>query len=149
RPSPSRPGAPPISATTCRTSGPSRPPPAGRPGPACAKGCNGCTRRAVRCRPPGAQRRASTDVARPAGRPPAAGHEMKIALVNPPWSYEGSIYFGCREPHLPLELGYARALMEADGHEVTLIDAQAEGQVDGGQGGDLAARISALAPDLA
>jgi anaerobic magnesium-protoporphyrin IX monomethyl ester cyclase len=74
---------------------------------------------------------------------------MRIALVNPPWSYDGSIYFGCREPHLPLELGYARALMEAEGHEVTLIDAQAEGQADGAEGGDLGARIAALAPDMA
>ena len=37
---------------------------------------------------------------------------MRVALVNPPWSFDGSIYFGCREPHLPLELGYARALLE-------------------------------------
>src|SRR5690349_1096176 len=49
---------------------------------------------------------------------------MKIALINPPWSFDGSIYFGCREPHLPLEFGYARALLERDGHEVLLIDAQ-------------------------
>ena len=28
---------------------------------------------------------------------------MRVALVNPSWSYEGSIYFGCRAPHLPLE----------------------------------------------
>ena len=28
---------------------------------------------------------------------------MRFALVNPPWAFEGSIYFGCREPHLPLE----------------------------------------------
>jgi anaerobic magnesium-protoporphyrin IX monomethyl ester cyclase len=48
---------------------------------------------------------------------------MKVALVNPPWSFEGSIYFGCRAPHLPLELGYSRALLEADGHEVLLLDA--------------------------
>ncbi|HYZ32183.1 MAG TPA: TIGR04295 family B12-binding domain-containing radical SAM protein [Crenalkalicoccus sp.] len=48
---------------------------------------------------------------------------MRIALVNPPWSFEGSTYFGCREPHLPLELGYARALLEAAGHEVLMLDA--------------------------
>ena len=30
---------------------------------------------------------------------------MKVALVNPNWRFDGSIYFGCREPHLPLELG--------------------------------------------
>lgn len=34
---------------------------------------------------------------------------MRVALVNPRWTYEGSIYFGCREPHLPIELGYTRA----------------------------------------
>ena len=36
---------------------------------------------------------------------------MRVALVNPPWSYANSIYFGCREPHLPLELGYSKALL--------------------------------------
>ena len=38
---------------------------------------------------------------------------MRFALVNPAWSFEGSIYFGCREPHLPLELNYSKALLEA------------------------------------
>ena len=52
---------------------------------------------------------------------------MKIALVNPPWSFEGSIYFGCREPHLPLEYGYARALLGEAGHEARIFDAHAEG----------------------
>jgi anaerobic magnesium-protoporphyrin IX monomethyl ester cyclase len=37
---------------------------------------------------------------------------MKYALLNPAWSFEGSIYFGCREPHLPLEYGYAKSLLE-------------------------------------
>ena len=32
---------------------------------------------------------------------------MRLALVNPRWSFDGSIYFGCRAPHLPLELGSA------------------------------------------
>lgn len=49
---------------------------------------------------------------------------MKFALVNPPWTFDGSIYFGCREPHLPLEYGYARALLERDGHEVEIFDGQ-------------------------
>ena len=49
---------------------------------------------------------------------------MKFALVNPNWTFDGSIYFGCREPHLPLEFGYARALLEREGHEVLLADAQ-------------------------
>ncbi len=47
---------------------------------------------------------------------------MRVALLNPPWTFEGSIYFGCREPHLPLELGYCRALLEQAGHEVLLLD---------------------------
>ncbi|WP_437672467.1 TIGR04295 family B12-binding domain-containing radical SAM protein [Sorangium sp. So ce131] len=50
---------------------------------------------------------------------------MRFALINPRWSFEGSIYFGCREPHLPLEYGYARALLEAAGHEAAIVDAQA------------------------
>ena len=48
---------------------------------------------------------------------------MRYALVNPRWTFEGSIYFGCREPHLPLEYGYARALLARDGHDVLLVDA--------------------------
>jgi len=28
---------------------------------------------------------------------------MKFALVNPNWTFNGSIYFGCRDPHFPLE----------------------------------------------
>ncbi|WP_431856505.1 TIGR04295 family B12-binding domain-containing radical SAM protein [Azospirillum sp.] len=49
---------------------------------------------------------------------------MKFALVNPPWSFDGSIYFGCRDPHLPLEFGYAKMLLEQAGHEAEIIDAQ-------------------------
>jgi anaerobic magnesium-protoporphyrin IX monomethyl ester cyclase len=52
---------------------------------------------------------------------------MKVALVNPAWSYEHSIYFGCRSPHLPLEFGYARALLESAGHTPFLLDAHAQG----------------------
>ena len=48
---------------------------------------------------------------------------MRVALINPRWTFEGSIYFGCRDPHLPLEHGYAKAMLEARGHEVLLIDA--------------------------
>lgn len=49
---------------------------------------------------------------------------MKYALVNPNWTFTGSTYFGCREPHLPLEYGYAKALLEKEGHEVIIIDGQ-------------------------
>jgi anaerobic magnesium-protoporphyrin IX monomethyl ester cyclase len=49
---------------------------------------------------------------------------MKVALINPHWTFDGGIYFGCREPHLPLEFGYARALLQREGHDVLLVDAQ-------------------------
>ena len=49
---------------------------------------------------------------------------MRLALLNPNWTFEGSIYFGCREPHLPLELGYAKMMLERAGHHVAMIDAQ-------------------------
>ncbi len=52
---------------------------------------------------------------------------MRYALVNPRWDFSGSIYFGCREPHLPLEYGYAKALLEAAGHDVVIIDCHARG----------------------
>lgn len=49
---------------------------------------------------------------------------MRVALINPNWRFDGSIYFGCRHPHLPLELGYAEALLRAAGHDTLMIDGQ-------------------------
>jgi len=49
---------------------------------------------------------------------------MKYALVNPAWNFTGSIYFGCREPHLPLEFAYSKALLESAGHEAIIVDGQ-------------------------
>lgn len=51
---------------------------------------------------------------------------MRFCLINPPWTFESSIYFGCREPHLPLEYGYAAALLQRAGHQVEIVDAQFE-----------------------
>ncbi len=51
---------------------------------------------------------------------------MKFALVNPFWSFEGSTYFGCTEPHFPLELLSAREMLRAAGQEVLLVDAWME-----------------------
>ena len=48
---------------------------------------------------------------------------MRYALVNPRWSFEGSTYFGCPEPHFPLELLYAQQTLRRAGHEVMLVDA--------------------------
>src|SRR3954465_15450199 len=69
---------------------------------------------------------------------------MKVALVNPNWRFEGSIYFGCREPHLPLEYAYAAALLARAGHQATLIDAQLEDLDDAA----LRARVAAVMPDM-
>ena len=49
---------------------------------------------------------------------------MRFALVNPSWNFDGSIYFGCREAHLPLEFGYSKQLLESAGHTCTLVDGQ-------------------------
>ncbi len=51
---------------------------------------------------------------------------MRYALVNPRWSFEGSTYFGCRDPHLPLELLHAQGELRKAGHEAWVIDAQME-----------------------
>lgn len=69
---------------------------------------------------------------------------MKIALVNPHWSYDGSIYFGCRAPHLPLELGYCKQLLERDGHSVRMWDGALQGL-----GNDaIAEAVAAFSPDM-
>ncbi|MBV9859187.1 MAG: TIGR04295 family B12-binding domain-containing radical SAM protein [Alphaproteobacteria bacterium] len=69
---------------------------------------------------------------------------MKVALVNPNWNFAGSIYFGCREPHLPLEYGYAAALLEAAGHRAEIVDAQAEDLAPAA----LRQRVGDVAPEL-
>jgi B12-binding domain/radical SAM domain protein of rhizo-twelve system len=69
---------------------------------------------------------------------------VRFALVNPPWNFSGSIYFGCREPHLPLEYGYAAALLEQHGHEAIIVD----GQVDGLSRDEVRRRVTAAAPDV-
>ena len=68
---------------------------------------------------------------------------MRFALVNPAWDFEGSIYFGCREPHLPLEFGYAKTLLEASGHEVAIID----GQLSGWTQSEVVSRVAQFKPD--
>jgi anaerobic magnesium-protoporphyrin IX monomethyl ester cyclase len=51
---------------------------------------------------------------------------MKYALVNPNWDFTGSTYFGCRDPHYPLELLFAADKICQAGDETLLIDAQVE-----------------------
>ena len=69
---------------------------------------------------------------------------MRVALVNPSWSYQHSIYFGCRDPHLPIEFGCARSKLEAAGHESLLLD----GQLMGVDNPWLASAVRAFQPDM-
>ena len=69
---------------------------------------------------------------------------MRVALLNPPWRFDHSIYFGCREPHLPLELACAKAHLEARGHAALVLD----GNLLGLEAATLAERTRAFAPDM-
>ncbi len=69
---------------------------------------------------------------------------MKYTLINPNWTFEGSIYFGCREPHLPLEYGYSKALLESAGHEAMIVD----GQLEGLGREEIRSRVSRFRPDF-
>ncbi|MGZ4824782.1 MAG: TIGR04295 family B12-binding domain-containing radical SAM protein [Terriglobales bacterium] len=69
---------------------------------------------------------------------------MKFALVNPNWDFTGSTYFGCRDPHYPLELLFAADKIRQAGHEPLLVDAQA----DILNTTETRRRIDAFAPDF-
>ena len=69
---------------------------------------------------------------------------MKFALVYPNWDFAGSTYFGCREPHYPLELLFAADQLRAAGHESLIIDAH----LDGLSAADVRTRVAGFAPDF-
>jgi B12-binding domain/radical SAM domain protein of rhizo-twelve system len=69
---------------------------------------------------------------------------MRVALVNPAWHYDGSIYFGCRHAHLPVELGCCRQQLEAAGHETLMLD----GQLQGLDASALGERVAAFGPEM-
>ncbi|MGY3443633.1 MULTISPECIES: TIGR04295 family B12-binding domain-containing radical SAM protein [unclassified Bradyrhizobium] len=48
----------------------------------------------------------------------------RVALINPNWNFDGSIYFGCRQPHLPIEFGISAHYLRKAGHPTLLLDAQ-------------------------
>src|ERR1700712_998275 len=68
----------------------------------------------------------------------------RVALINPDWQYEGSIYFGCRCPHLPLELGISQQLLERAGHQTLLLDAHMFGL----SMSDIADELRSFWPDM-
>ena len=49
---------------------------------------------------------------------------MRYSFVNPNWDFTGSTYFGCRDPHTPLELLFSYDKVREAGHDPQLIDAQ-------------------------
>jgi B12-binding domain/radical SAM domain protein of rhizo-twelve system len=51
---------------------------------------------------------------------------VKFALVNPNWDFKGSTYFGCQDPHVPLELMFAYDQLRSAGHQPLLVDAQTD-----------------------
>lgn len=69
---------------------------------------------------------------------------MRVALVNPNWTYQNSIYFGCREPHLPIEFGCALSKLDAAGHDTLLLD----GQLMGVGNRKLVEAVRHFAPDV-
>jgi anaerobic magnesium-protoporphyrin IX monomethyl ester cyclase len=69
---------------------------------------------------------------------------MRVALINPNWRYDGSIYFGCRLPHLPLELAIAQQLLRSNEHATLLLDAHLFGHSTS----DIAAELKSFRPDM-
>ncbi|OGH98265.1 MAG: B12-binding domain/radical SAM domain-containing protein [Candidatus Margulisbacteria bacterium GWF2_38_17] len=51
---------------------------------------------------------------------------MRFALINPNWSLNGVFSPGCNEPHLPIEYGYTKSLLEKKKHEAIIIDGHFE-----------------------
>jgi B12-binding domain/radical SAM domain protein of rhizo-twelve system len=50
----------------------------------------------------------------------------RYALVNPNWDFTGSTYFGCHDPHTPLELLFAAQKIRDRGHAALVVDAQTD-----------------------
>ena len=69
---------------------------------------------------------------------------MKFGLANPNWDFQGSTYFGCKDPHVPLELMFAADQLRAAGHDALLIDAQ----TDNLNLMEAKQRLAAFAPDF-
>jgi anaerobic magnesium-protoporphyrin IX monomethyl ester cyclase len=68
----------------------------------------------------------------------------RVALINPNWSFDGSIYFGCRSPHLPIELGISQHYLRQAGHATLLLDAHMFDL----SGADIEAELRVFRPDM-
>ncbi|GAC1648317.1 MAG: TIGR04295 family B12-binding domain-containing radical SAM protein [Acidobacteriaceae bacterium] len=69
---------------------------------------------------------------------------MRFALVNPNWDFKGSTYFGCQDPHVPLELLFAQQQIRDAGHEALVIDDKTESFSDD----HTRSRVEAFDPDF-
>jgi anaerobic magnesium-protoporphyrin IX monomethyl ester cyclase len=69
---------------------------------------------------------------------------MKFALLNPNWDFKGSTYFGCHEPHIPLELLFGASQLLAAGHDSIVVDAQTDNLTLE----EARRRVDAFAPDF-
>lgn len=69
---------------------------------------------------------------------------MKFAFVNPNWDFKGSTYFGCHDPHYPLELMFACDKVREAGHEPFLLDAQNDNLTTE----EAKRRVAAFCPDF-
>jgi len=69
---------------------------------------------------------------------------MKFALLNPNWDFKGSTYFGCQDPHTPLELLFAADQLRIAGHETLLVDSQTDNlSIE-----ESRSRLNAFSPDF-
>lgn len=69
---------------------------------------------------------------------------MRYALVNPLWTFARSTYFGCQDPHLPVELLSAREALRKAGNDVLLLDAHMENL----SANQVRLRLDQFAPDF-
>jgi anaerobic magnesium-protoporphyrin IX monomethyl ester cyclase len=69
---------------------------------------------------------------------------MKFALLNPNWDFKRSTYFGCQDPHVPLELMFAADQLLAAGQDSLLVDAQTDNLTLA----EARRRIDAFTPDF-
>ncbi len=69
---------------------------------------------------------------------------MKYALINPNWTFHGSTYFGCQDPHYPLELLFAHDQIREAGHDALLVDAQ----VDNLSASEVRAKVQNFQPNF-
>src|SRR5689334_5280159 len=75
---------------------------------------------------------------------PGSPRMTRVALINPHWKFDGSIYFGCRSPHLSIELGVSQHYLNEAGHPTLLLDAHMFALSPA----EIEAEVRSFAPDM-